>query len=258
MRKISVVWRFVRASAASLPLVMVLACSGSSPTAPSNPGAGGAPPAPTPTPTPSPGRTIDIQRSHGGFKSVAGRNLPFADAVADFDVRGRTAGGYPGRAYAEALVSIGIGERPRATSSVYYDWSHEPGAYRVSADVTWRGYLAGNGFVGSGAKMTYELEVRDYRGRLLASELLHEREVRESALTLGGIDDRGSASASVDFTLPANTGGPFRILFVLTCEAYSGAIGADSGCLYGNNPGLGRVGLDGYAEWTQLSVTTYP
>jgi hypothetical protein len=188
---------------------------------------------------------------------VSGRNLPFADAVADYDVRGRTAGGYAGRSYAEALVSVGIGERPVATSSVYYDWSHEPGAYRVSADVRWRGHLAGNGFLGSGAKVTYKLEVRDFRGRVLTSEMLHELEVRESALTLGGLEDQGTASAAVDFTLPANTGGPFRILFVLTCEAYSGAIGADSACLFGNNPTLGRVDLDGYAEWTQLSVTSY-
>jgi hypothetical protein len=34
-------------------------------------------------------------------------------------------------------------------------------------------------------------------------------------------------------------------------------LGADSGCLYGNNPTLGRVNLDGYAEWTQLSVTSF-
>ena len=155
------------------------------------------------------------------------------------------------------MVSIGIGERPRATSWVYYDWSNTPGRYRVSADVQWLGYLAGNGIAGSGAKVSYELEVRDFAGRVLASRMLHERELRESGLTLGGLKDEGTASAALDFTLPANTGGPFRILLILTCEAYSGVFGADSLCLYGNNSSVGPVNLNGYAEWTALSVTTF-
>ena len=56
---------------------------------------------------------------------------------------------------------------------------------------------------------------------------------------------------------PANTGGPFRISLVLTCEAYSGLIGADSLCLFGNNSALGPINLNGYAEWTALSVTQF-
>jgi hypothetical protein len=181
----------------------------------------------------------------------------FATAAASFDVTGRSRGGHAGRSYAEAVVSVGSGERPRARSWVYYDWDSAPRAYRVSAEVQWLGYLAGNGILGSGAKVTYELEVRDFRGRLLASRMLHEREVRESGLTLGGVKDEGTASAAVDFTLPANTGGPFRILLVLTCEAFSGVLGADSLCLYGNNVSIGPVDLRGYAEWTALSVTTF-
>jgi len=264
MGRFEVIWRFAHASAGLLLMTALLACSGSSPTAPSNPGAGTGPgpgtgitpPPPTPTPTPI-SSTIDILRSQGGDASLARRHSPFAEAAAGWDARGRTAGGYAGRTYAEAVVAVGIGERPRATSWVYYDWSNLPGAYRVSAEVRWLGYLAGNGIVGSGAKVSYELEVRDAVGRLLASRMLHERELRESGLTVGGVKDEGTASAALDFTLPANTGGPFRIFLILTCEAYSGVLGADSLCLYGNSASLGPVNLTGYAEWTALSVTTF-
>jgi hypothetical protein len=266
--------QFAGASVGLLLITALLACGGS-PTAPSNPGAGTGPgtppppspappppPAPAPPPPPAPPRppassTIDILRSQGGDWSVARRNRPFADAFAGYDVRGRSGGGHAGRSYAEAAVFAGIGERPRARSWVYYDWDSAPRAYRVSAEVRWLGYLAGNGVGGSGAKVTYELEVRDFQGRLLASRTLHERELRESGLTLGGVKDEGTASAALDFTLPANTGGPFRIFLILTCEAYSGVFGADSLCLFGNTEPLGPIDLSGYAEWTALSVTTF-
>ena len=264
MRLCKVNGRFANAGAGLLLMTTLVACGGSSPTGP-DPGPGPAPgpgtgttPPPAPAPPPAPiGSTIDIQRSQGGNVSVVRVNRPFALANAAFDVTGRSRGGYAGRSYAETVISVGIAEGPSARSSVYYDWSSEAGRYRVSADVAWLGYLAGNGIAGSGAKMSYELEVRDFGGRLLASRMLHERELRESALSLGGVKDEGTASAVVDFTLPANTGGPFRISFILTCEAYSGILGADCLCLFGNNSALGPVNLNGYAEWTALSVTEF-
>jgi hypothetical protein len=159
--------------------------------------------------------------------------------------------------YAEALISLGVRERPIARSWVWSGWSNEAGDYRVSTDVRWKGYFSGVGLLGSGAKMSFVLKILDFRGNLLATEVLHEREVRESALTVAALKDEGSTSAVVDFKLPANTGGPFRIQFELTCESFSGAIGTTVACLFGNTPSVVNKGLGGYAEWTKLSVTDF-
>jgi hypothetical protein len=244
---------FARANVALVLAVTLVACSESTPTTPSpNPGAGSG------TPPPPAGTTLDILRSQGGSVAVQGVNLPFAGAAGQYNIIGRSMGGFPGRSYAEAAVSIGVNERPLARSLVYYDWSSTPGRYVVSTDVAWSGHFSGNGVLGSGVKMSYELEIRDFRGRLLASRTLHERELQNSGLTLGGFVDQGTTSATVDFMLPANTGGPFRIQLVLTCEAYSGVIGALTFCGFGNDLSIGPANLNGYAEWTALSVTSFP
>ncbi len=162
--------------------------------------------------------------------------------------------------YAEANINAGVHERPISRSTVHNSWSSTAGDYRISADVNWSGQLGGQGVVGAGASVAFVLEVRDFSGRLLASQMLHEREIRESGLTVGGVSDVGSTSATVDFTLPPNTGGPFQIRFVLTCEATSGVVGLLAFCLFGNDPTVGPPGGTGdlgHAEWTRLSVTEF-
>jgi len=201
-------------------------------------------------------RSLDIERAEGGgTKGV--RRSAFSGAFAGYDVRGISRGGHRGRMYAETLVGLGINEHPTATSFVYNTWSSEPGRYSVSADFRWKGFLYGAGVAGTGAGVTMWLKIFDFQGTLLAQEMIHEKELREGSLTLGGVKDEGSTSVVVDFTLPSGTGGPFRIQFEHTCESYSGLISAEAGCLYGNGDVAKKVGLDGYAEWTKLSVTQF-
>ncbi len=215
-------------------------------------------PDPTPPPAPAPtSNTLDILRSDGGATSHSGGHPPYADVGYGYDVKGKSGGGYAGRMYAEAVISLGVGEHPIAMGAVYSDWSNQAGNYLVSADTRWHGHLGGNGILGAGAHVNFLMEIRDFNNRLLASQVLHDREIRESGLTVGGLTDDGTASAALNFTLPANTGGPFRIWFKLTCEATSGLVGVDAACLFGNSPSLESLGGNGYAEWTSLSVTQF-
>ncbi len=203
------------------------------------------------------GTTLDIQRAEGGGVRRQGEHGNWAAVGLDFDIRGLSAGGYRGRMYAEAAISVGINEHPIAKSWVYSGSSNQGGDYRVAADVNWRGHFAGLGVAGTGARVTFVLKILDFRGNLVASETLHEREVRESALTVAAIKDEGNKSVVLNFTLPPNTGGPFRIQFELTCEAFSGLLGADALCLFGKTPAFVSLGLGGHAEWTKLTVTIF-
>lgn len=241
-------WRRSRLALAALAAgtVALGACGGENATGPEDP-----PPAEQPT-----SRTLDIERAEGGgTKNVRSSN--FSGAYAGWNAEGVTKGGYRGRMYAETVIGLGINLHPTATSYVYNYWSNEPGRYSVSADFRWRGRLYGAGAAGTGAAVAMWLKIFDWEGNLLAQELIHEKELREGALTLGGLKDEGSKSVVVDFTLPSGTGGPFKIQFEHTCETFSGLISAEAGCLYGNGGVATKVGLDGYAEWTKLSVTKF-
>lgn len=203
-------------------------------------------------------RTLEISRAEGGGVRGQGKHGSWAEVAAAYDITGTSKGGYPGRMYAEAVITLGSKEHPIAKSWVWSGWSNEGGDYRVATDVRWKGFFTGVGAAGAGAKMTFVLKILDFRGNLLASEVLHEREVREYALTVAALKDEGTKSAVVNFTLPPNTGGPFRIQFELTCESFSGLLGADVLCLFGKTPDFVKAGLGGYAEWTKLSVTDFP
>ncbi len=214
---------------------------------------------PEPAPEVAPGaRTLDILRADGGWVQRKNRHAPYAEVGVDFDVRGRSAGGHAGRMHAEAVILAGISENPIATSAVYSDWDNAAGDYIVSGKVAWLGHIGGLGIAGAGAKSTLTVKILDFKGRVLAQEKLNEFEIREGALTAGASKDEGTQSFAIEFYHPGNAGGPFRIQFELVCEAYSGLLGADVLCLYGNSPELGKAGLDGFAEWTDLAVTWWP
>jgi hypothetical protein len=232
----------LRVVAALIASQLALAACGvgeiTSPTAPP------APPAPKPI-------TFDLNApTAGGSRNASKSNL--SGYYWAWDSQGG------GRMFAETVLGLGINERAKVTSYVKNEVQAAPGRYRITAEVSWRGYLYGIGGGGTGSRASFVVRVTDGSGRSLVSPVtIAEKEVRESALTAGGLRHEGSATPVLEFNLPEGQS-KFIVQFELTCETYGGFLSAEAGCLYGTGKVAKFIGLGGYARWTRLSVTSNP
>jgi hypothetical protein len=126
------------------------------------------------------------------------------------------------------LVNAGSFEHPRATSYIRNDFTAMSSQARVSADIAWNGRFFGAGVAGARAASTITLQVLDNRSRVIASEVVHEKEFGESALTGGTIADTGSRSSVLDARL--TPGASYQVRLVLTCESDSGLFAVVTAC----------------------------
>jgi hypothetical protein len=159
------------------------------------------------------------------------------------------------RVQASAWVNIGINEHPSASAWLSNNF-RAPGegsavTAQVSSDVSWKGVIAGNGAGGTGAAVTITLAVLDGE-RTIGSAVVHTKEQREGALTIGGADDIGSDSAN--FLVVLVPGRVYTLRLTVTCEAFSGLIGAATHCVFG----AGSVYDAGYVEWGTRSILFAP
>jgi hypothetical protein len=122
---------------------------------------------------------------------------------------------------------------------------------QVSSDVSWKGVIAGNGAGGTGAAVTITLAVLEGE-RTVGSTVVHTREQREGALTLGGADDIGSDTANFQVVLVP--GRVYTLRLTLTCEAFSGLIGAATHCVFGPSDLYDA----GYVAWGTRSILFAP
>jgi len=188
----------------------------------------------------------EYTQAQSGWKTSSGTNL-VSTVTAQSPVPG-----YAARMGGIANIWIGVFEHPVSTTYLQNTHSGNPGDYRVESTYNWKGSIAGNGIAGAGARVEMIMQILDLNGNLITSYDIHEKEVRESALQVGGIIDQGSRQIVVDFTLPQGRTG-FNIRFLMRCEAWSGFFGAISQCNFGNTSTTGH-----YSGWSSLKVTEFP
>jgi hypothetical protein len=157
--------------------------------------------------------------------------------------------GYAARMAGIANINLGILEHPVLTTYLQNGYEGGPGQYRVEATYNWKGSIAGNGLAGAGARVEIIMQILDFNGNLIATQDIHEKEVRESALQIGGIIDQGNKQVVADFTLPQGKTG-FNIRFKMKCEAWSGIFGGLTQCHFGDTQATGH-----YSGWSNLKVT---
>ncbi|TAK57387.1 MAG: hypothetical protein EPO22_12355 [Dehalococcoidia bacterium] len=155
-------------------------------------------------------------------------------------------------------INVGINETPYATGWVqnYFVAPDLGGATtraHVSAAVNWKGVFAGNGVLGTKAAVDITLKVIDeVSGSTLATREVHSKEIQESALTIGGFDDVGDATA--DFNADLVPGKQYMIRMEASCEARSGVLAASTWCVFGKSDAFD----EGYVRWSELSITFSP
>ena len=210
------------------------------PTATPEPTATPAPP--TATPTPKPPQPLEFSRGDGGGRKGIVESKPFSAADAGWDTRNHV-----GRVQAYSLVTLGSFAKPSATGYVYNDFGATTSRVRISADVRWKGILSGNGIVGTRAGVAFVVRLLDVNDnfRQVASKVIVDKELENSALSLGGVGVNGDTS--INFTANVTKNKLYRIQFELTCEAGSGLLAADTGCIFSDD-------VKGYAEWTSMTV----
>jgi hypothetical protein len=191
-------------------------------------------------------RRIAIETiEQGAVTEASGENRPFAFVFGDYDLGA-------GRLHAEALITGGIGENPSVTSAMG-SWVYEDrGRYRLSADLYWSGYLSGAGIAGAGTGVRLSIVVYDSDLNPIARSVVHEREIRESYITVGGLHDQGDETALLTFDVTNDDG--YFISFELTCEAEAGVLSFDVYCLYGSGLTGDHTVLAGYAGVSRAEV----
>ena len=153
---------------------------------------------------------------------------------------------------AVANINVGIFEHPVVSAYVENDFTGDPGNYRVETNLTWDGSISGNGIAGAGAQVTISMEVRDFNNNIILTQDIHQKEVKNSNLQLGGIVDDGNKDIVADFNLPAGKKG-FKVRFITKVEAWSGLIGALCQCHFFDKQYTGHgVGWE-YLKITQLN-----
>jgi hypothetical protein len=150
---------------------------------------------------------------------------------------------------AYANINVGIFEHPVVKDYVENDFTGDPGNYRVETNIMWSGSLAGNGIAGAGAHVVISMEVRDFDDNIITTQEVHDKEVKDSNLQIGGLTDDGSKDVVVDFNLPAGKTG-FKVRFITQVEAWSGFLGALTQCHFWDKQYTGHgVG------WSYLKIT---
>jgi len=157
-----------------------------------------------------------------------------------------------------AGINVGVSETPYATGWVenYFgapDLGGGTTRAHVAAAVSWKGVLAGNGIAGTKAAIDITLKViDDATGRAVATKDVHSKEIQESALTVGGFDDIGDATA--DFNADLVPGKLYTVRLEANCEARSGLLAASTFCIFGKSDTFD----EGYVRWSALSITFAP
>jgi hypothetical protein len=127
----------------------------------------------------------------------------------------------------------------------------------VSASANWQGFLFGAGIVGAGANVQITLELYDETDQIATGQITVFTKSQDSA-SLKGIDIGGtrvSGSRVLSFSGTVKRGHDYTIRYAVTCNAESGFVGIDVGCVFFTD--LTGYGLseDLRAELTQLSIT---
>jgi len=148
-----------------------------------------------------------------------------------------------------ANINVGIFAHPVVTTYVENDHMGEPGNYRIETTFYWKGSIAGNGIAGAGARVEITMEVRDLNNNIITTLDIHEKEVKESFLQIGGVIDEGNKNIAVDFNLPNGKTG-FKVRFRMKVEAWSGLLGAITQCHFWDRQNLSRG-----AGWHLLKIT---
>jgi hypothetical protein len=200
--------------------------------------------APTPTPVPTP---LAFTSAQGGGATTSGKHtgifgVVLANATSGYATQTR-------RMQVTAYIpTIGSMEKPSANAFVYNEFRAPAGGQaQIMGTIRWQGILAGNGAAGAGAAIKIDVKVLD-GSTLVASQTVHAKEVRESALTVGGLDDVDQESFS--FTANLQAGRLYRLQVEATCNAYTGFLGTVTHCIFGASDTYD----DGFVEWTALSV----
>jgi hypothetical protein len=200
----------------------------------------------TPTPAPTP---MAFTTAQGGGATTSGKHtglfgLVLADATAAYNAGSRR------MTVTAAIPTIGSMEKPSGRAWLYNDFRAPTGgnvSAQIAGSIRWQGVLAGNGAAGAGSAIKVEVKVLD-GSTLVASQTVHSREVRESAMTVGGVDDVDDENFSFNANLQA--GRLYRLQVETTCNAYTGLLGTVTHCVFGSSD----VYKDGFVEWTALSV----
>ena len=235
------------ATASAAPTATPAPTITASPT-PTTPRASSPTAAPTRTPTPAP-TPITFARADNGGATTSGKHtgifgLVLADAAAGHAAPSR-------RLQVGATIpNVGSLEKPTARAWIYNDFVAPPGGNvqaQITGTIKWQGVLAGNGAAGAGAGIKIEVKVLD-GSTLVASQTVHTKEIRESAMTIGGLDDVDEESFSFNANLQA--GRLYRVQVEATCSAFTGLLGTTTHCVFGPSDRYD----DGFVEWTALSV----
>lgn len=128
----------------------------------------------------------------------------------------------------------------------------------VSATVDWDGVLFGAGLLGAGASVKIEMFLVETRGGAVKGQTVVLSKSQDNT-GLKGIDVGGTrvtGSREVSFTGAVVRGHEYSIQLKLTCQAESGLIGLEVGCIFFNDFFVDiDLGGDPHAKWTELSIT---
>jgi len=186
---------------------------------------------------------------------------PFTDTI----LKGTTARCVPpARVESAALLTVAaINNDVTSFATLATNFSVTPGGESVldatvSAKVDWDGVLFGAGLLGAGASVKIEMSLVDNT----TGSITGQKEVlmkSQDSTGLKGIDIGGtrvSGNREVSFTGTVVRGHDHSILLELTCQAESGLLGLDVGCVFYDDVFLGvDLGGDPHAKWTELSIT---
>lgn len=186
---------------------------------------------------------------------------PFTDTL----LKGTTATCVsPNRVESAALLSIsGFNNDVTSFATEFMDFFVTAGNESVldatvSAEVDWDGVLFGAGLLGAGASVKIEMFLVDETTGTVKGQT-QVLSMKQESTGLKGIDIGGTrvnGSRNVSFTGTVVRGHNHSIQMKLTCQAESGLIGLDVGCIFFNDVFLGvDLGGDPHAKWTQLSIT---
>jgi hypothetical protein len=198
------------------------------------------------TPTPTRPANLTFSRPDGGSGSKQDHE-PFSRAQWGWSESGENGGAV----WAGATINLGSFEHPRASAYIYNSFRAASSSAVISGDLVWRGRFIQAGVLGTRAASSVVLEVRDSNGRVIAREVVHEREVGEALISGGTVTANGSRAVALNVAL--TPGATYQIRLTLTCEAESGLLAAATSCAYIDTDIPGGV-ADGYVAWRRLEV----
>ena len=209
------------------------------------------------------GGTVSPGETHMFTEADRGDGTPFFDSV----LKGTNSFWIPQESRAESIAILTIAafnSTVSAFGSVITDFDVTSGSNgaetvldaTVSADVEWNGVLFGAGILGAKAVVTIEMFLVDETTGLTTAQTLVVSKSQDST-GLKGIDVGGtvfSGTKKVTFAGKVVRGHMHSLALKVTCEANSGLIGLDVGCVFFDNAaGLGIV--NGFAKWNNLAIT---